>query len=104
MENIEIEEFFDRKEIINIFKEDEIFLSFDINQLRGGAKINIFENKSASPSTFPNTLIDIGKKYSCEKKIRKYTPYSIVKDYEFSLKIKMDKKGVFEYSSTLSII
>ena len=99
---MEKEEFFDMNELKRIFREEELFISLDIVDKSCNNKINIIENKSVRLIHFPNTLQEIGKMYSCEKKIRKYIDKGI--SCEFTLKIKLEKKGVFEYSSSFQSI
>lgn len=89
--------FFEMDELVRLFGDNELFLSLDILDFTNNVTVNIIENKSVKTSKFYNTLEEIGKKYSCEKKINKYLKYQC----EFTLKIKLEKKGVFEMSVSI---
>ena len=95
------EYFFDIDELHKIFKESELFVSLDVLDLDEGCNTNIFENKSVKLKNFPNTLEDMGKKFWCERKIKKYL--SGKGNYSYTYKIKLEKNGIFEYSITLKI-
>jgi len=99
---MEKELFFEMDELEKLFAKEELFISLDIFDKSCNNKINIIENKTVRLIHFPNTLQEIGKMYSCEKKIRKYIDKGI--SCEFTLKIKLEKKGVFEYSSSFQSI
>jgi len=97
MEINEFTEFFEMDELNKIFNNQELFISLDVLDKTNGFETNIFENKSIKLDKFPNTLHQIGKKYSCEKKIMKLKRDNC----DFIYKIKFEKKGVFEMSVTL---
>lgn len=93
-------EFFDIPELVQFsIGTKEMFLSLDVYSSMGGYSTNIIENKSVCLKDFPNTLEAIGKRYSCEKKIAKF----IRDDTKFTLKVKHEKKGVFEFSVTINL-
>lgn len=98
MEKIEI---FEIDELNRMFGKSELFLSFDIKDIVNGYTTNIIENKSVYVDKISNTIEEIGKKYWCENKIRKFLKDDKKLNYEFIAKLKMEKKGVFEYSITL---
>lgn len=97
---MEKEEFFDMNELKRIFHEEELFISLDIYDPISKCNTNIIENKSVNLSNFPNNMESIGKKYWCEKKIKKYLDEKV--KYEYTLSIKLEKKGVFQMSETFS--
>ena len=100
MENVEIFEF---DELKHLFGENEMFLSLDIRDVKEGFVTNIIENKSVYVKNIPNTFEEIGKKYWCENKIKKFLKEDRKYNYEFISKLKLEKKGVFEFSVTLKL-
>lgn len=95
---MEKEPFFDINDLL-LFQSDEFLLSLDVFDTGNGINANIIEYKKVKLSKFPNTLEEIRKKFSCEKKINKF----LVTKSEFTAKIKLDKKDVLELSVSIKM-
>jgi len=95
---MEKEPFFNINDLL-LFQSDEFLLSLDVFDTGNRINANIIEYKKVKLSKFPNTLEEIGKKFSCEKKINKF----LATKSEFTAKIKLDKKDVFELSVSLKM-
>ncbi len=92
--------FFEASDLVFLNNNDEFFVSLDVVDITNRFDFNIFENKPIKLSKFPNTLEEIGKKFSCEKKIGKFL-LDKTNSYEFTYKIKLEKKGIFESSVSI---
>jgi len=97
---MEKEEFFDMNEL-KLFQSEELYLSVDIYDNVNSYNTNILENKLVKLSKFPNTLEQVGKKYSCEKKIMKFISGEKKGSFEYKMKVKHEKNGVLELSVVL---
>jgi hypothetical protein len=96
---MEYEELFDNVDLSIVENEKILYVSLDVIK-RQGKRSQILSNKSLVPGNnirHLNTLHDIGKKYSCLKKIQKY-----VNDRDmnatFIFTIKHDVNNLFEMS------
>lgn len=98
---MENEQLFDDEDLKIIKNFNEFYISLDVNNGEEGINKNFFTNTSVKINSFPNTLYQIGKKYSCLNKIIKYINN---KNNTFTYKIKLDKNSLFEMSISVKLL
>jgi len=96
---MEYEELFDNVDLSIVENEKILYVSLDVIK-REGKISQVLSNKSLIPGKnirCLNTLYDIGKKYSCLKKIQKYVNDCNM-NATFRFTIKPDLNNLFEMS------